>query len=269
MWMLFEPIHAPLYFAHQGREVLSAAGLRGFWRGYFAARAAPLGPVSAAPVIATFYTFAPSMITRAIPEVWTMASPERVLAARVEGAAAALTELLTGVAPSQLAESVHLLEEAVAALDPAGRVLGAANAALPPYEQPLARLWQAATTLREHRGDGHVAALVAAGIGPCEVLVLRAGIDLKRAHLQPARGWTDEEWAAAVERLHSRGFLDDNSRATTDGLDAFAAVEAATDVAAAAPWQALGAGAVKRLTELLAPMAKACSAIYPEENLGR
>jgi hypothetical protein len=267
MWSLFEPIHAVMYFAPKALQALSEAGLRGYWRGYFAGRAAPLGRVPAAAVVASFFNFAPSMVTRAFPEVWTMAEPEQVLAARVAGAVAALSDLLVDVPAGQLEEAADTLEMAVGALDPAGRVLGAVNAALPRHTDPMARLWQSATTLREHRGDGHNAALVAAGIGPCEVLVLRCGIDLVREKMQPARGWTDEAWAEAEERLHARGLVDAASRATTDGLDAFGAVEAATDLAAAAPWQELGAPAVKRLQELLAPMAKACHAVLPVENV--
>ena len=42
MWHLFEPIHAVTYFSPQARAAFEEAGLRGFWRGYFAGRAAPL-----------------------------------------------------------------------------------------------------------------------------------------------------------------------------------------------------------------------------------
>jgi hypothetical protein len=41
-------------------------------------------------------------------------------------------------------------------------------------EEPVARLWYAATPLREHRGDGHSAALLAHGIGGTEAHVLLA-----------------------------------------------------------------------------------------------
>ena len=43
MWTLFEPIHAVTYFTAEARSAYEKAGLRGFWRGYFAGRAAPLG----------------------------------------------------------------------------------------------------------------------------------------------------------------------------------------------------------------------------------
>jgi hypothetical protein len=263
MWQLFEPIHAVTYFSPRARGAFEEAGLRGFWRGYFAGRAAPLGPVPAAPVVAAFFSFAPHMVARALPDVWQRATPEEVLAARVKGAVAALAAhgpVLTG---AELAEAVELMEAAVARLDIAGRVLGAVNAALPRPEEPLARLWQAATTLREHRGDGHVAALVTAGLDGCEALVLRAGQDLPRELLQPARGWSDDDWTAAAGRLVGRGWLGADGRATPAGIEGYRQAEATTDALASVPWQGLDTA---RLTGLLAPLAKACVAGLPTPN---
>jgi hypothetical protein len=266
LWGLVEPIHVVTYFSDPGRDALTAAGLRGFWRGYFAGRAAPLGAVAGPPVVASFFSFAPQMVHRALPAVWSLASPEVVLQARSDGAVAALGQLLALVPPADVAEAADLLERAVTALEPAGRVLGAANLALVPDDQPLARLWQAATTLREHRGDGHIAALVATPLGPVETLAVRCGMDLRREYIQPARGWTDEEWTAGEVTAANRGFLDENGKATPDGRDAFQAIEDATDRAAAAPWDAIGPASVRRLTELLTPMARLCSAVLPIDN---
>lgn len=266
MWSLFEPIHVVTYFTPAARDAFAAAGLRGFWRGYFAGRAAPLGPVGPAPVVATFYNFCPRMVQRALPEVWTMASPERVLQARADGAVAALREFLPPETIATVAAAVELLEAGVAALEPAGRVLGAANQALPLNDDPLARLWQATTTLREHRGDGHVDALVAANLGPLDVLILRTGLDTTRDRVQPARGWTDEEWAQAQERVEARGLVDASGKATTDGRDLVAWVESATDVAASQPWQALGVADTQRLSNLLLPMAQGCRRTIPDET---
>lgn len=265
MWTLFEPLHAVTYFAPLARQAFTDAGLRGYWRGYFAGRAAPLGAVSAAPVVASFFSFAPSMVYRALPQVWELADPDRVLAARVDGAVASLSVLLDGVPEADVLEAATLLERAVAGAEPAGRVLGAANAALPPHERPLARLWQAATTLREHRGDGHNAALVAAGVGP-EVLVLRCGMDLTRETMQPGRGWTDDEWAAAGQALVERGLLDPAGRATAAGAEVMRAVEAATDRAAAGPWRGFGGSSLSRLAALLTPMAVACHTALPSDS---
>jgi hypothetical protein len=263
MWTLYEPIHAVTYFSSEASAAFEAAGLRGFWRGYFAGRAAPLGPIGAAPVIGAFFSFAPDMVTRALPDVWQRAGPEVALRARLDGAVATLAKLTGDPDEIHLAEAAWLLESAAAQLEPAGRVLGAANAALPVPDEPLPRLWQAATTLREHRGDGHVAALVAAGVGPCEVLVWRAASDLRREHLQPARGWSDEAWDQATERLIARGWLDGEGRPTKVGTDAFAEIEAATDRAASGVWDGVD---TDRARALLTPIAVACRATLPEVN---
>ena len=94
MWTLFEPIHAMTYFAAEARAAYEEAGLRGFWRGYFAGRSAPLGRASAAPVTASFYTFAPQMVGRALPDVWDLITPDQALAVREAGAVAALSRVL-------------------------------------------------------------------------------------------------------------------------------------------------------------------------------
>ena len=194
MWTLFEPVHAVTYFAPEARSAFEEAGLRGFWRGYFAGRAAPLGPVSAAVVGASFFNFSPAMTARAIPAVWELISPAGALRARQAGAVSALRGLLGGL-ESEVAAAADLLGRAAGEVDFGGRVLAAANAALPPQDA-TGRLWQAATLLREHRGDGHFAAVATADIDGCEVLVLRCGLDMRREDLQPIRGWTDEQWDA-------------------------------------------------------------------------
>lgn len=269
LWTLFEPVHAVTYFSQLARDTFEQAGLRGFWRGYFAGRAAPLGPVGPAPVIAAFFSFAPSMVTRAIPDVWTRATPEQALAARQNGAVAALRRLLDdagGIDGDVLDEAVDLMEAAVDKIDWGGRPLGAANAALPRPDEPLARLWQAATTLREHRGDGHIAALVAAGVDGCEALVWRAALDDNRQQMQQYRGWPDEQWDAAQRRLVDRGWMDTDGSVTAAGRAAHDDVEATTDRLAAQPWQLLGGERTARLAELLAPIGAAAATVLPYPN---
>jgi hypothetical protein len=280
MWTLFEPVHIISYFAAEPRAEFEKAGVRGYWRGYFAGRAAPLGHTAAAPVIASFFSFAPAMVSRALPGVWEMISPQDALGVRAAGAAAALRTLL-GLASGQtaaanLAQAADLLVAATDDIEAAGRPLGAANAALPMPAEPLARLWQAATVLREHRGDGHVAALVAADLDGSEALALRVGVDLAaggahssqawgwtRQELQPIRGWTDADWDAATQRLAGRGLLSSDGTATTEGVAVHRGVERATDVSAARPWARLGASDTARLAELLEPVAAACGAALP------
>jgi hypothetical protein len=263
MWTRYEPVHAVIYFAPEARERYEAAGVPGFWRSYFAGRAAPLGPVAAAPVVAAFFSFAPGMVARALPAVWQLAEPDELLRIRSEAAVAALTPIAAGRPAAELAEAADRLTEVAGRLDHAGRVLGAANAALPVPDDPLPQLWQAATTLREHRGDGHVAALVTAGLTGCEVLVWRAATDLSRQILQPYRGWTDPEWEAATERLRERGWLDPAGRPTEAGLAWFREIEAATDRTCAPAWTGPG---IERLRELLTPIARACHAGIPPLN---
>ena len=266
MWALFEPVHAVTYFAPRARAAFEEAGLRGFWRGYFAGRAAPLGAVDAAPVVAAFFGFAPAFVARALPDVWQRATPAEVLAARLRGAVDSLSIARSTVDDAGLLEAAGLLEEATAGLDHAGRVLAAANAALPVPDEPLARIWRVATLLREHRGDGHVAALLAAGVTGREALVWRAGIDLPKDLLQPARGWSDEDWQAAAGRLVERGWLTADGRATAEGVAAYRAVEETTDRLAAGPWDALGPTGTGRVAELLAPLSRACRAGMPTPN---
>jgi hypothetical protein len=283
MWTLFEPVHVISYFTADSRDAFEQAGLRGFWRGYFAGRAAPIGMTGAAPVVAAFFSFAPRMVAKAVPGVWDLISPADAIAVRQAGAVAALRRLLAlpeGVAvPAPIAAAADRLTEMATGLAWAGRTLGAANAALPVPSETLARLWHAATVLREHRGDGHVAALVAANLDGPEALALRAGVDLAangahshvpagwgRAQMQPARGWTDEEWDAAVTRLGGRGLLHPDGTATQAGTELHRNIERATDVTAARPWASLSGNEAGELADLLLPITRACATVLPVPN---
>ncbi|MDT0528149.1 hypothetical protein RM555_03970 [Micromonospora sp. DSM 115977] len=265
LWTHYEPVHAITYFHPRARAAFEAVGLRGFWRGYFAGRAAPLGAAEPAPVTAAFFNFAPHTVARALPAVWRLATPEEALRARLTGAVQALAELTYELPESHLVEAAELLEAAAAEAEPAGRVLGAANAALPRGEYPLARLWQAATTLREQRGDGHIAALVAADLDPVETLAWRVAVDISPLNLL-GRGWSEEQWAAARARLAERGWLTPDGEPTEEGLARFQAIEDATDAAAARPWRTLGPERTERLRELLEPIARAAHTVIPEGN---
>jgi hypothetical protein len=269
MWGLFEPVHTVTYFASEALSAFEGAGLRGFWRGYFAGRAAPLGAIGAAPVTAAFFSFAAPMVARALPAVWELIAPDDALGVRSAGAAAALRRLLSGQDGDLMAAAAtaaDLLTGVIDGIGCEGRVLAAPNAAAPVPAEPLARLWHAATVLREHRGDGHVAALVAAGIDGCEALVLRAGMDLSREMLQPIRGWADADWEQAASRLAGRGWLGADGRVTAAGAAAHQAVEDATDLAAARPWARLGPDGTGELMAVLTPVAKACAALLPYPN---
>jgi hypothetical protein len=262
MWTLFEPIHAVTYFAPEARSAYEQAGLRGFWRGYFAGRAAPLGAASAAVVTASLFNFAPAFVARAIPGVWELVTPGEALRIRMAGATGALQSLLAG-RDAEATAVADLLWRAIGELDFSGRVLAAADAALPVPQEGLARLWQAATVLREHRGDGHFSALAAADIDGCEAVVLRCCLDLRREDLQPVRGWTDHAWDEALSRLAGRGWICGDGELTSAGREAHAAVENATDWAASRPWARLGPDATAEIANVLTPLAQACASVVP------
>jgi hypothetical protein len=267
-WTYFEPIHAVTYFCPQSRAAFEAANLRGFWRGYFAGRSAPLGPVDAAPVIALFYVFAPRMVTRALPDVWTRAEPAAALRARVEGSVTALSDAVPEDLSGAVKAAADLLAEVVAAVDVCGRALAAANAALPLPDGDLGRLWQLTTVLREHRGDGHMASLLTAGVNGCASLRWRDAYDgsPEGSVLRESRGWTDEEWAAAGARLADLGWLDASGGVTAAGRRAHDDLEEQTDRLAAQPWNALSERHRERLIELLAPITDAVIRVLPYPN---
>jgi hypothetical protein len=267
MWTLFEPIHSVAYFAPEARAAFERAGLRGFWRGYFAGRAAPLGPVGPGPVYAIFFGFRRAMVERALPDVWARMDPATALAVRRDGTRTALERLLSTAdssgESSRVAEAATLIRAAAEAADLTGRPLAAANADLPWPDDPLAVIWHATTLLREHRGDGHVAALVAAGVDGCASHVWRTAVDGGREVIQPVRGWTDEEWAAATDRLVERGWVRPDGTATHTGRAAREELEATTDRLATRPWQEIGPDATRRLAGLLTPIAEAAAKEMP------
>jgi hypothetical protein len=258
LWPAFETIHATVYFAPEAPEAYRALGLKGGWMGYFATRSAAMGAASPGLVTAVFYNFHPAMVARALPDAWALATPDEVLTARLGVVDAALRRLLPEhVATSALAEAAALAREAAEAPAVSGRPLYGALRSLAWPEAPHLGLWHAATLLREHRGDGHVAALTAAGLDGCEAHVALAATGrVTRATLQDNRKWSDDEWAAAEARLVDRGWLDGAGNLTEEGRARHQQVEDTTDTLAAGPWEHLGPERTARLLEMLTPLAR-------------
>ena len=257
LWSLYEPIHAVVYFTEECRAAADDAGYKGFWMGYFAMRAAPLGPVGSAVVTAAFYGFHPSRAARALPAAWNIAGPAEALAARLAGVDAALRRVWgTDLESDEVRQAADLAWEAAQGCDTAGRVLGAGNQALARPDRPHLALWQACTTLREHRGDGHNAALIAAGIGPVHAHLLKiAAGETTPSSLRQGRNWPDDDWTEAADEMVDRGWVTVSGGLTGKGMATHHDVEQATDNASERPWRALGEARTKRLVDLLTPLA--------------
>lgn len=248
-----EAVHTLSYYTPEITR-LTEDGFRGWWHAYFAYRAAPMGPVPAPVVTATFYNFAPRMVERAVPGVWEIMAPETVLARRQALVTEAIDRIWSdGRLDDVLDEAADLAEAAVSDLEVEARPLAAAHAALDrPAGSAALRLWHACTIWREYRGDGHNLALAANGIDGLESHLLMAahGRGNQRT-ITGIRGWTEEEWAEASSRLQDRGILHGDGTYTDSGRAFRSGIEAATDDLAARPLANLGPDGAGRLQDLL------------------
>lgn len=258
LWQHVEILHAVVYFDPTVADAVAATGVEGWWAGYVAGRSAPLGEVPAEVVQALFHGFALGRIRRGVPDAWQAVAPHDLVRVRTRAVGHALRRR----APDHLDDHVldracELADRALAGADTAGRPLYAAHLALPDPEDPMERLWHRATLLREHRGDGHVATLVGAGLGGAAAnrfAAARGAVpDVQRRN----RGWSEREWSDAADELRHRGLLDGDDAPTAAGERLAAELEARTDVAASGTVRALGADGVHELVELVSPLVAA------------
>lgn len=240
LWSLYEPVHVIAYFDPTVSGCLAEHGLHGFWNGYFAGRAAPMGAVGPEPVTATFFGFAPSMVARAVPKVWSRITPEQALDARLAAVEHSLAPVLTDGNQDDLRRVTDVLARSAAEVSCDGRALAAAWQGVEPTESLAVRLWWAATVLREHRGDGHVLAATNAGLSGLETTMTHIGSGVvTRETMQPNRGWTDEQWDSTAAGLVARGLLTPTGGLTAEGSSVRDRVEADTDRLARAPYDAV------------------------------
>ncbi|MFD4638579.1 hypothetical protein ACFWN2_14780 [Lentzea sp. NPDC058436] len=250
-----EAVHGMIYFAPEADSRYASVGLDRPG-GYFASRAAALGPVGAEVVIATFYNFNPDLVRARIPQAWEKVTPQRLLELRWEAADEALRKVL----PDDLKEITELAKRAAERSKdmPQGRPLFAAHAALPWPDDTLLQLFHAQTLLREFRGDGHLAALLRHNISGIEALVLHVATgDYPADALRKTRAWSQEQWAATVEDLQRRGLVGEDQLLTEKGRELRDGIEDDTDRMAAPAYDVLSDQEKQRFVELAAPLSKA------------
>ncbi|MFG2878924.1 hypothetical protein ACGFYU_28640 [Streptomyces sp. NPDC048337] len=248
------PLHSTVYFSPDYFKELAALGIDDPGAAHLAGRVAALGAVGPGVVAATFYNYRYERLARYLPAVWERVSPEEVIAARYRAADSTLRRLLGDetVESPELAEAAELALRATEGCTRHARTLYAAHADLPVPEQPHLRLWHATTLLREHRGDGHLAALLIVGLDPVEALVSHGatGKGMTSKWVKATRGWEQADLDAAAERLRERGVLDGAGELTEEGKALRERLENETDRLDAAPYEHLGAAGLARLAEL-------------------
>jgi hypothetical protein len=249
-WGDLEALHVVSYFAPEVSDAFAAEGLHPRLS-YFPGRAAAFGEAGPGLTVATFYVFAPWLVEAALPAAWETTTPVKMVAARRAGTAAALERL---VGSPDVAEALEIARDVCAGLTPQGRPLYAAHADLPWPDDDLTALWHAATLIREHRGDGHISVLQTHGIDPVEATVLGGIFSGTARFHRKTRGWSDEEYDAATDRLRERGWLDAEGAFTDEGRAARREVEDVTDRLAVEGWSRVGAERTARLHELVKPL---------------
>lgn len=268
-WSALEPVHVPVYFAREAQAGYASIGLENPAMHYFASRSAAMGAVGPGAVAAAFYNFNPQAVRAVIPHAWSLAAPETVLAARNDVADRMLRRVLgeEAVDSQPVKEAAELARTAAlaAAELPYGRPLFAGHAGLEWPDEPHMVLWHAATLLREFRGDGHIAALIDAGVSPMDALVSHAATgSIKLSFLRKSRGWSEEDMDAGVRGAVERGLVTTDEAGTpflTDaGRTLRSRLEERTDALSVEPYSAIGGRGCERLAELMQPFLEALKA---------
>jgi DNA-binding MarR family transcriptional regulator len=186
----------------------------------------------------------------------------RMYEVRERGSAAALRQMIGELADFPgLVRAADLATRAAVSAPTEGRALYAGLKALDVPEAPVARLWHAATLLREHRGDGHNAALLAHGIGGTEAHVLLAlSLGMRAEKFGRVQHLPEQQLTAVVDGLRDRGLVDAADGLTEAGREIKGRIEAVTDDLAAPAYEVLSADELDELIAELEPIAAAVNA---------
>ncbi|KZE22949.1 SCO6745 family protein [Brevibacterium casei] len=209
--------HSSIYFSETVGRSFAELGLEPGVEANMAARSAPMGRVTAGVVAGTFSNYSPEFIATIVPRVWDVVSPDVMVSARFDAVSLYFEELFgtrddIALLTEAATELTTTLTPVRADLDFSGRALAAATADAVDAHTPATAfeaLWDTATVLREFRGDGHVAALVTAGVSGIEALLLdvATGAGFRPRAAQKTRGWSDEAWQSAQESLAEAGLI--------------------------------------------------------------
>jgi hypothetical protein len=254
LWTRLEAVHVLVYFAPQVRDAHAELGLDTPMLSYVASRLAPLGPVGPELATAVLYGFSPRAVASAVPEVWRRVPPERAVEVTREAVGRVLEPLVVGL-EDDVARAAELARQAASFHPVVGRPIAAARAGVTWPDTPPMVLWEAATRIRESRGDGHVACLVEADLdGAASHLSVRGDHPELRRRLGALRGWSDAEWDVAARGLRERGLLDPDGALTDAGRQLRERLESRTDELAAPPWTALGDEMTEQLRQATSPL---------------
>ncbi|MGH9008474.1 MAG: SCO6745 family protein [Acidimicrobiia bacterium] len=207
-----EPIASHAVWSRHTNEVLSKLGLKLF-TGYVWGKAAVLGEPPTEVVVSVFPDFEPGLITAAYEEARRQCGRAGMMAAREEATIESLAAVLDG---ADVTPVIRALRRGVEAADGTGLVLFSGLRSLGWPDDPVGHLWRACDLLRQHRGDGHTAACIAAGLGPVTMNVMTElwmGIPVGQLAVGQ-RGWPEEAVAAAVAELERRGLVADGALTT-------------------------------------------------------
>jgi len=258
MHRTLEPYHGMIYFSPEAAAAYAGLGTQHDRTGYFASRAAPMGAVSAEVVTATFFNFNPLLVDEAMAGAWDVADPSAWVDARLHAADATLCRHLGDTVDSpDMKRAAELARQAADACWPAGRPLAAGLISMDWPEPAHLALWHAISILREFRGDGHVAILVAEGVTPLDALLLHAGTgEVPAGVLRATRSWPEDDWETAQSGLQHRGLVDSAGALTEAGAEFRERIQSQTDLLAMAPWEALGADDCDELRGLVRTYSK-------------
>ena len=231
-----EPIATHAVWSPGTNTALAAEGLN-FLTSYVGGRAVSMGSPVGDVVAAAFAWFEPGLV-RALYDAALAAVPrQRLIDVRDEATTRSLRDVLDGADPTEIA---NLVADAVEPAEGMGRPLFSGLRARGRPADPVRRLWWACDLVREHRGDSHIAAAAAAGIGPVRMNVLtELWVGMPLLSYTGTRGWAPEVMQGAVDRLSARGWVRDGAL-TDAGRVVRLEIEARTDAQEQSVVDALG-----------------------------